>query len=99
MRIVAVCVVMMVMTMGVRVVVRVSNRRVLADDAESRRSNAGTHDLLRPDGFGRDPNARRTSSSGTPASISAPSTMSPDAPEKQSKYRIRKSEQSYQPSP
>jgi hypothetical protein len=31
------------------------------------------------------PSALRTSSSATPASISAPSTMSPDAPEKQSK--------------
>src|SRR5262245_2319145 len=33
------------------------------------------------------PSARRTSSSLTPASISAPSTMSPAAPAKQSKYR------------
>ena len=40
--------------MGVRVLVRVNNRRVLADDAELRRSNAGTHDLLGPDGFGCD---------------------------------------------
>jgi hypothetical protein len=35
------------------------------------------------------PSARRSSSSGRPASSSAPSTMSPDAPLKQSKYRIR----------
>ena len=33
------------------------------------------------------PSARRTSSILTPASISAPSTMSPAAPAKQSKYR------------
>ena len=34
------------------------------------------------------PSARRNSSSGKPASSSAPSTMSPDAPLKQSKYKI-----------
>src|SRR5262245_867810 len=41
------------------------------------------------------PRARRTSSSATPASINAPSTMSPDAPEKQSKYRTRTTGPSY----
>ena len=41
------------------------------------------------------PSARRTSSSGTPASISAPRTMSPEAPEKQSKYRTVTTRSSY----
>src|SRR5687768_15198767 len=35
------------------------------------------------------PSARFNSSSGKPASSSAPSTMSPEMPEKQSKYRMR----------
>ena len=41
------------------------------------------------------PSARRTSSSGTPASMSAPRIMSPAAPEKQSKYRTVKIVPSY----
>ena len=68
---------------------------------ELRGANAGTHHALGPDRIRRQsPGCRaraRTSSSGTPASISAPRIMSPDAPEKQSKYRTFKICQSYQP--
>src|SRR5258705_4217690 len=42
------------------------------------------------------PSERRISSSGTPASINAPTTISPDAPEKQSKYRTFTTQPSYQ---
>jgi hypothetical protein len=76
------------------VLVRVASMfvRVLAVffDDELRGGNAGAQHARRRDApsIARLPSAPQPSS-GRPASSSAPSTMSPDAPLKQSKYRIR----------
>src|SRR6266542_2417776 len=43
---------------------------------------------MSPYSSARLPSAARSASAGNPRSISAPSTMSPDAPEKQSRYNI-----------
>jgi hypothetical protein len=71
---------------------------IFAANLELRRADSRTLHALGPDCIAIDRQAakrRRISSSGTPASISAPTIMSPEAPEKQSKYRTFTIRQSY----
>jgi hypothetical protein len=87
----------MVVAMTRRVIGRIE-RRVFATDANFVAAIPGvTRSVHTVSGEIASFRARRTSSSGTPASISARAPLAA-APEKQSKYKILKTQPSYQSS-